>query len=231
MKVNREFHHIQRHIIRVLGLNEWARYRDLRLEGVDSSLYNYHLKELMKTGLIEKVVGKGYHLTSEGLRYVDHVSINTFEPRWQPKLISKLVITDENDRVLMYRKMRQPFIGTWNLPGGKVHYEDESIHAAAARELGMILCGNMNVKPSYCGVVELTVTANTDAITHTIYFVHSAKVPSDALIDSAYRWVDEALTSGDDATPSSYEITRLAKQGNSERYVLAVRTNSLISLL
>lgn len=221
MKVSREFHHIQRHIIRVLGLNTWARYRDLRLTGVDSSLYNYHLKELLKTGLIEKVLGRGYRLTNTGLRYVDHVSMQTFEPRWQPKLITKLVITDEKDRVLMYRKMRQPFIGTWNLPSGKLHYEDESIHAAATRELKMIFCGNSNIGVDYQGVVELTVVENDDTITHTLYLVHYARVLSDVAIDVAYSWRDITMVSSLDVTPGSVEILKFATQ-DSGRYELIV---------
>ncbi len=217
MKVSREFHHIQRHIIRVLGVNEWARYKDLRLPGIDCSLYNYHLKELLKTGLIEKVVGKGYRLTPRGLRYVDHVSMQTFEPRWQPKIITKMVIVDEHGRVLMYRKMRQPFVGAWNLPGGKMHYEDESIVAAATREAGMVLSG-AHVDPTYCGTLELTVATDGETITHTLYMVHYVRVPEGVAVDSAYSWIDIAAMDSMVLTPGSREIFAFATDTDAEHY-------------
>lgn len=186
MKLNRELHHIQRHIIKVLGLNEWARYKDLKLPGVESSLYNYHLRQVMQVGLAEKVVGKGYRLTPSGLKYVDHVSIATFEPRWQPKIINTFVIKNEHGQVLTYRKMRQPFINQINLPSGKVHYEDSSVLGAAERELGMIL--GPGYTSEYCGVLDFTARINNEVVSHAIYFIHAATVPADTKIEQHYTW-------------------------------------------
>lgn len=211
MKLNRELHHIQRHIIKVLGLSEWARYRDLKLPGVESSLYNYHLREMMKTGLVEKVAGHGYRLTPSGLRYVDHVSISTFEPRWQPKIINTFVIENEREEVLMYYKMRQPFIGQLNLPSGKMHYDDDSLFTAAKRELSMIFREPVNFE--YCGTLNMKALVNEEIVSHTIYFVHTARVSSSAKIEESYEWVKLPLANEYSYAPHVISALELVKSG------------------
>ncbi|MCU0667616.1 MAG: hypothetical protein MUF85_03295 [Patescibacteria group bacterium] len=57
-----KLHHIQKHILKELSFKEWARFRDLKPPRVDSNLYNYHLKLLIKNGLVEKDNDKGWIL-------------------------------------------------------------------------------------------------------------------------------------------------------------------------
>lgn len=134
MKVVGGMHFIRKHILRVLSLSKWARFRDMKPKNVDSNLYNYHLKQLIKEGYIEHHPTKGYRLSPYGLRFVNQISMEVFEPRWQPKIMTVLVCR-QDDSVLLWKKYKQPYIGTWALPGGKMHYEDESIEAAAIRDI------------------------------------------------------------------------------------------------
>ncbi len=212
MKLNRELHHIQRHILQVLGRCEWARYRDLKLPGVESSLYNYHLHEMMKTGLVEKATGKGYRLSPQGLRYVDHVSLTSFEPRWQPKIINTFVIENEFGETLLCHKMRQPFFGQLNLPSGKMHHEDQSVLTAAERELGMILDGS-GYRYDYRGIVDFRAIINDDTVSHTIYFIHSVRITSLLTVESNYSWhtIDMAVPQG--YTPHAVPVIELVRSG------------------
>lgn len=210
MKLHRDLHYIQRHIIKVLGSTEWARYRDMRLEGLESSLYNYHLREVMKTGLVEKVPGKGYRLTLEGLRYVDHVSIRSFEPRWQPKLINVFIISNEKNELLMYKKMRQPFVHQWNLPSGKLHFEDASVVDGARRELEMIL-GDSSAESKLCGVLDATIEFDGVSVSHAIYFVHRLLgAPESVSIDQAYTWHAFASLADEPLAPHVHEVLKLS---------------------
>lgn len=118
----------------VLARRRYARFRDMRPDGVDTNLYSYHLKLLQKNGYVTKT-DDGYTLDIAGILYVDRVSTQTVTVRQQPKIISMLVVQNSNGDVLLFRKLRQPFIDQWNLPQGKVHIDDVSIEAAAQREI------------------------------------------------------------------------------------------------
>lgn len=127
-------HHIQKHIIDVLMYSEAARFRDLRPPKVDTNLFTYHLNALVKMGMVMKVEG-GYALTAGGLSYVDRVSVEKRVIRTQPKIISMIVVQNEEGDVLLQRRTKQPYINTWTLPYGKLHIEDTSVMDAAKREV------------------------------------------------------------------------------------------------
>ena len=127
-------HHIQKHILKVLTYTEVARFRDMRPKGVDSNLYNYHLKLLIKEGLVSKGEA-GYTLSPQGMRFADHVSVEKYEYRQQPKLLTKLVYVNDKNEIILWPKYKQPYIGRWSLPSGKVHYEDNNVATAVSREI------------------------------------------------------------------------------------------------
>ena len=127
-------HHIQKHIIDVLMYSETARFRDLRPPKVDTNLFTYHLNALVKMGMVMKA-GGGYALTPSGLSYVDRVSVEKRVIRTQPKIISMIVVQNEEGDVLLQRRTKQPYINTWTLPYGKLHVEDTSVMSAAKREV------------------------------------------------------------------------------------------------
>jgi ADP-ribose pyrophosphatase YjhB (NUDIX family) len=127
-------HHIQKHILNVLMFQEVGRFRDLRPPKIDTNLFSYHLKLLIKSDVVKKIPG-GYSLSNSGLAYVDRVSVLSKKLRTQPKIITMLVVQNGDGDVLLWRRKRQPFINAWTLPYGKLHTEDESIEAAVQREL------------------------------------------------------------------------------------------------
>mgnify|MGYP004496654569 CR=1 FL=1 len=127
-------HHIQKHIIDVLMFKEVARFRDLRPPKTDTNLFSYHLKLLIKSDIVKKVTA-GYTLSTNGLAYVDRVSVISKVVRTQPKIITMLVIQNSEGEVLLWRRKRQPYINAWTLPYGKLHSDDVSLEAAVQREL------------------------------------------------------------------------------------------------
>jgi len=127
-------HHIQKYIIDVLMFQEVARFRDLRPPKIDTNLFSYHLKLLIKNDIAKKTT-TGYTLSTNGLAYVDRVSVVSKTVRTQPKIITMLVVQNSEGEVLLWRRKRQPYINAWTLPYGKLHTEDESIEAAVQREL------------------------------------------------------------------------------------------------
>jgi predicted transcriptional regulator len=60
-------HHLQREIFLKIRQYDIAKYSDLVIKDVEPSQFMYHLKQLIRDGLIEKV-GKGqYRLSREGI--------------------------------------------------------------------------------------------------------------------------------------------------------------------
>jgi ADP-ribose pyrophosphatase YjhB (NUDIX family) len=127
-------HRLQSHILSQLILNPERRYADLKPAEVEGNLFMYHLKTLIKQDLVVKGSDGLYRLTLEGKRYADGLSLKTFKPRAQPRIVTLLVIRQGDGQYLFLRRKRQPLLGKVGFPYGKVHL-DESIADAAAREL------------------------------------------------------------------------------------------------
>ena len=143
--VNPPKHHIQKHILNVLTYTEYARFRDLRPPKVDTNLYSYHLNSLMKSDWINKSE-LGYTLSKKGLVYVDRISSKKLNFRTQSKIITMLVLQNNQDEILLQKRVKQPYINTWTLPYGKTHIEDKSTLQAAKREALEKL--NLNINES-----------------------------------------------------------------------------------
>ena len=188
-KVVVTIHNVRKHILQVLSYAKWARFRDMKPKNVDSNLYNYHLKALTKEGYVEHVEGKGYRLSPMGLRYVDHLSSNGFNPRWQPKIINMLYVENPNGLVLLWQKHRQPFVGAWTLPNGKMHYEDHSIMEGASREASYFLAG-CKIDLQFAGVAEIYAKISQELVSHVvanIFRAYPERIP-DTMGDMI--WVD-----------------------------------------
>jgi 8-oxo-dGTP pyrophosphatase MutT (NUDIX family) len=112
---------------------EALRFRDLRPPNTDTNLFTYHLKILVKQGMVEKADG-GYRLGNEGLAYVDRVSSEKKAVRTQPKIITMLVVQNSDGDILLQKRTKQPYINEWTLPYGKIHIDDLSTVEAAKRE-------------------------------------------------------------------------------------------------
>lgn len=127
-------HRLQQHILSQLILHSESRYADLKPADVEGNLFMYHLKCLMKDGLVHKIEGGHYELTSEGKIYADQLSLKTYTPRAQPRIVTLLAVEDGEGQWLMYQRKRQPLINMIGFPYGKIHL-GETVVQAAAREL------------------------------------------------------------------------------------------------
>jgi ADP-ribose pyrophosphatase YjhB (NUDIX family) len=76
----------------------------------------------------------GYTLSTRGLQYADKHSSSLKSVREQAKIITIVVLTNDAGHVLLVQKEKQPFIGSYHLPAGKIH-SGELVHEAAKREL------------------------------------------------------------------------------------------------
>lgn len=196
-------HHIQKHILGVLLFRRMARFRDMRAPRTDSNLYSYHLSQLVKAGMVKKVDG-GYSLDTKGLMYVDRLNVKKLFVRQQAKIITMLVIQNGYGDVLMYKKLRQPFIDLWTLPNGKVHNDDESIAAAAGREVDEKI-GGLAIDLRHAGDCYIRFTEGGSVTTSMLVHVFYGQT-QDAEIAEHLHWVKLRDLENYDTAPAAKEI-------------------------
>lgn len=199
-----DMHYIRRHILREVSLRKWARFRDMKPPRVDSNLYSYHLKQLIKEGYVERITGKGYRLSPYGLSYVNQISMETFSIRRQPKIITALVVKKDG-KYLLWNKFKQPFIDKWSLPNGKVHFDDESIDAAARRDSSYFT----NSEPQdlrHVGIVAYRVFIAGELITYTEAHVFTATFSDEVVFLDRMHWVAIETVSDSEIAPAVKQI-------------------------
>ena len=196
-------HHIQKHILGVLIFHKTARFRDMRAPRVDTNLYSYHLTQLLKNGLVKKVEG-GYSLDTKGLVYVDRLNVNKLFVRQQAKIVTMLVIQNGYGDVLMYQKLRQPFIDLWTPPQGKVHNDDISIMAAAHREVEEKI-GGLDIELRHVGDGYIRFMDDAEVTNSMLVHVFYGQVENSEIAPHL-QWVKLRELDSYDTAPAAKEI-------------------------
>jgi ADP-ribose pyrophosphatase YjhB (NUDIX family) len=177
-------HYIQKYIIDLLMYVEVARFRDLRPARTDTNVFSYHLKTLIKIGLVKKV-DDGYTLTPTGLSYVDRVSNDKSGIHMQPKTILMLLIQNSEGDILLQRRRKQPYINSWTLPYGKIHIDDVTLEKAAQCEVKEKL-GLIDQPLRHIGICYIRVNAVDEILstttTHVFAFNSDDIVTSDDIV-------------------------------------------------
>jgi 8-oxo-dGTP pyrophosphatase MutT (NUDIX family)/predicted transcriptional regulator len=173
-------HHIQRDILRSLLSAPQVRFKDLKPQGLESNIFMYHLKALIKDGLVEKTEG-GYCLTSEGKHFVDRANLASLKIRIQPKTITILTVQNKKGDFIILERLHQPFINHKGFPSGKIHY-GESLSEAANREL-FEKTGIQDVQLDFRGNFIMKYTKDGQIVNHIIGFVFSGVIDTDEPLD------------------------------------------------
>lgn len=126
-------HRLQQEILSRLIHASELRFAAIKPREVEGNLFMYHLRKLTSAGLVEKQVSGTYCLTPAGKTFADQLSLRTYQPRIQPRLVT-LIACRDGDRWLMFRRKRQPMLGMVGFPYGKIHL-GEKVLQAAEREL------------------------------------------------------------------------------------------------
>jgi ADP-ribose pyrophosphatase YjhB (NUDIX family) len=182
-------HPYERHMLSKLTLRREARYRDLKPEGAESNLFAYHLKNILQQGFIRK--GKtGYVLTAAGGRYVEKLSLASFKPRFQPKIVTVIICKNTAGKYLVYTRKRQPLYGLKGFPYGKIHF-GEKILAAAEREIKEKT--GLSAPLVHKGDMYLTIHQKGELLAYMLCHVFSGRNPNGSLREYEYgesAWAD-----------------------------------------
>jgi len=198
-------HYIQKHILKVLAYAKYARFSEMRPPRVDSNAYSYHLKTMQRDAFVEKT-DRGYRLSPKGLAYVDKVSLDDFEQRLQPKIMTLLVIKNAAGQILLHEKRRQPFIGSKLLPSGKIHLEDTSLLAAAQRELREKVGSAADGKLNHAGDVYIRSRIAGELVSSIAGHVFTGRLVGDEPLLDGNSWVRRDALTGYKLAPATADI-------------------------
>ncbi len=105
-------HHIQKNIVYTLAFSDGMRFGELKPDDLENKAFDYHLKKVIKAGLVEKTSEGLYALTSEGKR------VGKGALKKQTRMIDRaystllLAIRRSSDGAwLLMRRKSQPLIG------------------------------------------------------------------------------------------------------------------------
>lgn len=172
-------HYLQRHILKALTTQGPLRYKDLKPKEVDGNQFMYHMGRVLDEGYVKKG-GITYILTRKGKEYADRVTLETFQVRAQPKIVTMLHAVNKIGEILFFERAREPFRGLVSLPYGKVHL-NEKVKDAAHRELKEKtgLEGNLVRR----GDAYLTVYEDGELLTHMLCHTFSVENIKGALVE------------------------------------------------
>ncbi|MDP2651486.1 MAG: NUDIX domain-containing protein [bacterium] len=204
-------HEVQKHILKRLSLVDKSRYAELKPRTVEGNLFVYHLRSLMRSGLVASTED-GYCLTPKGKLLIDRISFETFNERIQPKIVTLLVVENEN-KYLLYKRRRAPFIGRVGFTYGKIHLE-ERLREAAEREL--FEKTNLKADLKHRGDVYITVHDETELVSHMLCHVFTGTksqgvLRTDTTIGECY-WGKLEDVKDTDLIPGVKQIAKLLKK-------------------
>jgi ADP-ribose pyrophosphatase YjhB (NUDIX family) len=166
-------HMYQKHILDELRQAETLRYSQMQPEGVESSHFKYHLNQLLKEGLVEQVARGEYKLSVKGQAAVDRLSEDRINPHLTPKVITYTLLQDGTNYYL-YRKHKEPYLGTLNMIAGKLHI-GETAEQAAVREVKEKADLDSSA-PQLRAVANIRIGSDEQLITHMIAYVFVAEL-------------------------------------------------------
>ncbi len=157
-------HPLQRQILEHFKFADQKTYTELLPDGMSGNAFNYHLRNLVKLGLIAKTV-ETYTITARGKLVLDTISIESTRFKIRPVSSVFLYAQNPEEEILMYRSFRQPLIGVIELPFGK-HRLGEEYLTTLNRILRKRNLPEVTQLPDSILVNARYFTANGDLIAH-----------------------------------------------------------------
>jgi ADP-ribose pyrophosphatase YjhB (NUDIX family) len=214
-------HYLQKGILDALRYHQHLSYTALMPDGIESSNFQYHLKQLIKDGLVKRRKQGGYGLTHEGRVVMDYLSEGRVTPVRMPKIITYTLITSRG-RLLLYRKNKDPYRGLWGLIGGKIHF-GENVSLAAQREV-LEKTGARIPVPEFVGVANIVISQATKTLSQVTAYVHTIEIEDfDTSGADGMRFIRQEELSAFDLMPDFRSILR-AVSSQTRPFVLHIKS-------
>lgn len=125
-------HTVQISILKALLFKPKARFRDLNKTDLTNDHFNFHLKRLVKLGIVEKKENY-YQLTPEGLELAGRMDLKNMQIIKQPKVGVMIYVTRKHrgkTQILMGKRLRDPSKGMVGLHTEKVRFGERLAETA-----------------------------------------------------------------------------------------------------
>lgn len=122
-----ELHKIQEAVLRKLWTSDLLRFSDMMaVTDLTSDDFKFHLRKLIKLGLVEKKDDGRYSLSIKGKEFANRFEYGDGQLIYQPKLTTVVYLRHDGDdggvRYLFHQRRRQPFYGYWGVIGRPVRF-------------------------------------------------------------------------------------------------------------
>ena len=186
-------HNIQLDIIVRLCEEPPLRFTQLHPPDVPNNVFSYHLKKLLETGYITQASGATYEPTRKArklLSYRDESTRHTVAP----KLLTMLLIKNTEGKILLLKRIREPFPNWYGLPSGMVHY-GERLEDSARRELAEKTSIRSSRPLRFIGVLDFQYlqAESNDIFVHANAFVYGYTMKREldiAVVETSFLWSD-----------------------------------------
>lgn len=182
---------IQKQLLKKLMYNTKLKYNELWDKSIPSSYSNYHLKELIKQGIVEKEGGY-YKLSAKGFEYISSIDGQEIKAHKKPLVCAFILcINYKNEKILLHKRKKQPYLGVWCMPGGKNDFLEnnrETSKKELFEETGLI--GTPKIK-----IIDETFTYFQEEVIQHIYahYYVCTDFSGDLIIDNregTNKWID-----------------------------------------
>lgn len=127
-----KIHDFQISILRELLFKPGARFSDLKKVDVTNDHFTFHVKHLLKEGLVRKTAGK-YFLTTEGKEFANRMDTDALKLERQAKLgVALHAIRTRNGQmeILVHHRLKEPFYGWYGSHSGKIRWGENPLQCA-----------------------------------------------------------------------------------------------------
>lgn len=208
-------HYIQKNIVYALALAESMRFSDLKPDGLENKLFDYHLKKVIAAGFVIKADSGEYALTSKGRRVGKEVIKKNDQFLDRALSVLFLVVKRSDGAWLLCRRKTHPLldrVGFMHAHSDFIEHADVTAQKELLRKVG--LDGEFTVRGS--GYLRMYESDNLESFTHfTMLECLDPKGELQQLDELAeYYWQTDPDFSSSDLLPSiPLFVDKLAQPG------------------
>ena len=131
-----ELHKLQTKVLRELSRHQTRRFSDMMaVTELTSDDFKFHLRKLIKLGMVTKNDSSVYELTARGKELANRFDYDAQAPIRQPKLTTVVFVRRQHAETgtveyLFQQRLRQPFFYYWGVIGEPVRWGEEFEQAA-----------------------------------------------------------------------------------------------------
>lgn len=217
-------HHIQSEIFARLRTAKSLRYSELRDPSMESSLFMYHLNELVRQKLVHKVGRGEYALAPAGVMLAQTFSGETGKPRMGVLSYTLLFLRSDKGRWFVLERTKHPYVGMYACISGKLHM-NETLAEAAQRELNDFTLGKFaTAELEYKGYASVMIQKGeqTTHISGPVWFADNvAEIELAPVRHGIPLWMDWEAVAYERFIPGWKEIVQMIEQNKPDYLDLA----------